>query len=86
MSTPGALVPYTLSPWVVANDRIRAIGWTPQFTNEEAFVEGTEGTWWSMMSPKRKQELALGVSGIALLASAAGVGFLVRRAKRVARG
>lgn len=82
---PPGLVPYTQSPWVVANDRLRAIGWVPKFTNEEAFVEGTEGTWWSMMSPKRKQELALGVSGVTLLMGAAGVGWLVRRAKRAAR-
>ena len=28
-------------PWVVANDRLRAAGWEPRWSNEEAFVAGT---------------------------------------------
>jgi nucleoside-diphosphate-sugar epimerase len=32
---PG-LVPYARHPWVVANDRLRAEGWAPSYTNEEA--------------------------------------------------
>ena len=35
-------------------------------TNEQAFVEGTDAKWWTMLTPKRKQEIALGamVTGI----------------------
>lgn len=82
---PPGLVPYTEHPWVVANDRLRQLGWTPEHTNEEAFVSGTKGTWWSMMSPKRKQELALGVPGVALLIGAVAIAWLVRRARRATR-
>ena len=79
---PPGLLPYTEHPWVVANDKLRAEGWVPRHSNEEAYVAGTEGSRWSMLTPKRKQELALGASGAALLLSGAGVAFLARRAQR----
>jgi hypothetical protein len=44
----------------VANDKLRAAGWVPVVTNEQAYVEGTEAKWWTMVTPKRRQELALG--------------------------
>jgi nucleoside-diphosphate-sugar epimerase len=79
---PPGLLPYTTSPWVVANDRLKAAGWRPTSSNEEAYVAGTEGTWWSMLSPKRKQELALGASGLVLAVSSVGVAYLARRSRR----
>lgn len=57
---PPGLRSYTRSPWLVANDRLKAAGWRPTVTNEEAYVEGTEAKWWTMVTPKRRQELALG--------------------------
>src|SRR5438094_53409 len=36
--TPAEALPWTMHPWVVANDRLRAAGWEPTHTNEEAFV------------------------------------------------
>lgn len=82
---PPGLLPYTVHPWVIANDRLRRAGWVPRYTNEEAFVAGHEGSRWSMMSPKRRQELALGASGAAILLGAVGVGWLARRARRRGR-
>jgi nucleoside-diphosphate-sugar epimerase len=79
---PPGLRPYTQSPWMVANDRLRTAGWTPAVTNEQAFVEGTEARWWTMLTPKRKQELALGSMGAAGVAVALGVVLGVRRARR----
>jgi nucleoside-diphosphate-sugar epimerase len=35
---PPDVVPYLVHPWVVANDRLRAAGWVPRHTNEEALV------------------------------------------------
>lgn len=64
---PPGLRPYVDSPWLVSNDRLRAHGWTPRVTNEQAFVEGTESKWWTMLTPKRKQELALGATVVGLL-------------------
>lgn len=82
-STPPGLVPYARHPWVVANDRLRADGWEPQLSNEEAFVAGTPATALATLSPRRRQELALGITGGVF---AAGVGVAawaaVRRARR----
>ena len=49
-------------PWVVAADRLRALGWSATHTNEEAFVAGHRPSPWATVSPRRRQELALGVS------------------------
>lgn len=77
--TPPELVPYTLHPWVVANDRLRAQGWSARVTNEEACVEAHEAGPWATMSPRRRQELALGVTGAGLAGVAAGAALLARR-------
>lgn len=84
---PPGLGPYTTAPWVVASDRLRAIGWSPTVTNEQAYVEGTEEPWWSSVTPKRRQELALGAAGVALLtlivtAAAIGLSAMRRAAPR----
>ncbi|MFZ9541500.1 MAG: hypothetical protein ACO292_10205, partial [Ilumatobacteraceae bacterium] len=69
---PPGLRPYVRSPWLVSNGRLRAEGWEPIVTNEQAFVEGTDAKWWTMLTPKRRQELALGgmiVGSIAVVIS-----------------
>lgn len=81
--TPPGLVPYARHPWVVANDRLRADGWEPTHSNEEAFVDGTPATALATLSPRRRQEIALGVTGGALVAGlGAATWALVRRARR----
>lgn len=79
---PPGLRSYTRWPWLVANDRLKAEGWTPTVTNEQAYVEGTEAKWWTMVTPKRRQEIALG--GLATLLVAVGIVTwrAVRRAQR----
>lgn len=57
---PPGLRAYTTSSWFVANDKLRATGWIEQVTNEQTYVEGTQGAWWTTISPKRRQELTLG--------------------------
>jgi nucleoside-diphosphate-sugar epimerase len=76
---PPGLRSYTRWTWLVANDRLKAHGWRPTVTNEQAYVEGTEAKWWTMVSPKRRQELSLGglVGGILVVA-----GFAWRAARR----
>ena len=61
---PPGLLPYTTYAWLVANDRLKAEGWQPKVTNEQAYVAGTENRWWQLLSPKRRQELALGLAGV----------------------
>jgi nucleoside-diphosphate-sugar epimerase len=85
---PPGLLAYTRQPWLVANDRLKAEGWRPAVTNEQAFVEGTEAKWWTMVTPKRRQELALGalVTGVAAVAvGAAAIGRHWWRRRRRAR-
>ena len=81
-STPPGLLPYTIHPWVVANDRLKAAGWSPTSTNEEAYVAGHRPAPWATVSPQRRQELALGTAAAALVAAAAGTFVLLRRARR----
>jgi nucleoside-diphosphate-sugar epimerase len=80
--TPPALLPFTVHPWVVANDRLRADGWEPASSNEEAYVGAHRAGPWATLSPRRRQELALGGAGVALVTAAAGVSALVRRRRR----
>ena len=79
---PAPAVPYLVHPWVVANDRLRATGWSPQHTNEEALVAAREGSWWRELSPKRRQELALSVSGGLGVVAAVTAVLAVRAGKR----
>jgi nucleoside-diphosphate-sugar epimerase len=79
--TPG-FAPYTLHPWVVATDRLRATGWAPRHSNEEAIVETTEGMPWSRLTPKRRQEVALGASVIGVAGAIVAAVALVRRLRR----
>jgi nucleoside-diphosphate-sugar epimerase len=79
---PPGLQPYTTYPVLVANDRLKAIGWRPRFTNEQTYVAGTDARWWTMLSPKRKQELALTGAGLLVVGAATATGLVVRRLVR----
>ena len=78
---PPGLRSYTRWPWLVANDRLKGEGWNPTVTNEQAYVEGTEAKWWTMVTPKRRQEIALGSVAAILV----GVGIATWRALRRAQ-
>jgi nucleoside-diphosphate-sugar epimerase len=80
--TPPELLPYTLHPWVVANDRLKAAGWMATVTNEEACVEAHEAGPLATLSPKRRQELLLGGSAVALAGATAGAVIVARRLLR----
>lgn len=67
---PPGLRSYTREPWIIANDKLRAEGWTPTVTNEQSYVEGTEAKWWTMVTPQRRQELALSAMVVGLVAAA----------------
>ncbi len=77
--TPPEVLAYTRFPWVVSADRLRAEGWEPQWTVEEAFVAGHPASPLDGLSAKRKQELSLVVTGLLLAGLAAGAWALVRR-------
>lgn len=79
---PPGLRPYVRSPWLVSNGRLRNAGWAPSVTNEQAFVEGTDAKWWTMLTPKRKQEVALGAMAVGIATGLLSGILLVRRHRR----
>ncbi len=78
---PHGIEPYVSAPWVVSNAKLRAAGWVPAFSNEEAFVAGTPAPPWAM-SAQRRQELALAAAGAALAAAGAVAGGAARKLSR----
>lgn len=79
--TPAGIEPYTRYSWVIANDRLRAAGWVPAFSNEEAFVLGTPAPPWAV-SAQRRQELALAAAGVGIAGVAAIAAGITRRLVR----
>lgn len=84
-ATPPGLLPYTIHPWVIANDRLRAAGWRPEHTNEETYVAAHEAGPLATLSPRRRQELALGVAGAAVVSALVGAALAARRWHRRGR-
>lgn len=84
--TPPEAEAYATHPWVVAADRLRARGWQPGHSNEEAVVATTEASPLATLSPRRRQELLLAAVGVVvLLGAAAGAAAAVRH-RRLAAG
>lgn len=77
---------YAIHPWVVAPDRLKAVGWAPQYTSEEALVATDQRVHWDDLPPGRRQNfnLLVATGGAALLAgsAAAGVAAWLRRRRR----
>lgn len=80
--TPPGVVTYLANPWVVANDKLKAAGWEPQNSNEEAYVSSHRPSGWAALPSRRRQEIALGAVGISVLG---GVGVTVLLVRRVLR-
>jgi len=78
-SAPPGLLPYTLHSWVVANDRIKAAGWTATQSNEESYVAGHKAAPWATVSPQRRQEIALAGAGAGIVAIIVTIVLLLRR-------
>jgi len=66
--------PYTRHPWVVANDRLRAAGWEPTMSNEEAFVDAGR--------PGDRTWLTAAAASVATVAVVAGAAARRRRTRR----
>ena len=76
---PPGVLPYLQHPWVVTNDRLKAIGWRPQRTNAEAVRAGVA----AMGPPARRGPLvALLLSGVF---GASGAEWLLRRRRGARR-
>lgn len=75
------LEPFVRYPWVISNDRLKAEGWQPVFTNEEAYVAGSATPLLSSIGPQRRQEIALGAAGTAGMAAVGGALWLASRSR-----
>ena len=58
-ATPPRAAAYVTHPWVVAADRLRALGWVPAHTTEEALVATTSCSALATLTPRRRQQLIL---------------------------
>lgn len=79
--TPPGILPYVTHPWVVANDRIKALGWEPTNSNEEAYVAGHDAGPLGNLNAKRRQMLALGATAAVIVGGAVGIALLIRRSR-----
>jgi hypothetical protein len=71
--TPREALPYSVHPWVIANDRLRAAGWVSERSNEEALVSTDDRSHWSDLPPSRRQEVALLAAAGGVLAAGTGL-------------
>jgi nucleoside-diphosphate-sugar epimerase len=78
--TPRGVVAYTTHSWVVANDRLRSLGWVPENTNEEAYVSGFGPGPLDRLTARKRQELALGVAAVGIVAA---IGAVIWAALRI---
>ena len=77
---PPGVVPYLVHPWVVASDRLQALGWSPTHTNEETILETLDAQPPSNIPSAR----TLAYVGGATLAGAAvmAAGLVLKRLRR----
>jgi nucleoside-diphosphate-sugar epimerase len=80
---PPGVVPYLVHPWVIANDRLRALGWQPEHTNEQSILDGVA----SLPAPRRHTRSVAFATGAAAGAGVAAyvTGRQVRRQVRKSR-
>ena len=78
---------YATNPWVVAPDRLKAAGWAPNYSSEEAIVATDDRPHWDDLPPGRRQNynLLAVIAGAVALAAGAGVGVTAWRRRRARR-
>ncbi|HXR23550.1 MAG TPA: NAD-dependent epimerase/dehydratase family protein [Acidimicrobiales bacterium] len=68
---PGA-GPYAEHTWVIAGDKLRATGWRPEYSSEQALVVSDERAHWDELPPNRRVSAALAAGAATMLAAGAG--------------
>ena len=82
---PPGVVPYTSHSWVIASDRLRALGWEPGYSNEEAWVVSHNPSPLDRVPARRRQELALAIAALGVVSVVGILVWLLRRLHRVRR-
>lgn len=83
---PPGVVPYTTCSWVIANDRLRDLGWVPTYSNEEAWVVSHALSPLDRVPASRRQQLALAIAALAVLSGFGFLWWLLRRISKVRVG
>jgi UDP-glucose 4-epimerase len=73
---PPGVVPYLTHPWVIANDKLKAAGWVPTHTNEDAIREAV-----ATLPPRDARPLVV-VAATAIAGTGVVVAYRRRRARR----
>ena len=73
---------YADHPWVVAPDRLKAAGWVPAYSSEEALVATDERLHWDDLPPGRRQNYNLIIALLALVGIAGAVAVAVEAVRR----
>ena len=73
---------YAQQGTVLSSARLAASGWKASCSSEEALVASVRGSWWSQLSPKRRQELALGVAAFSVVGVAGAIALALLRRRR----
>ena len=81
-NTPPGIQAYTTHSWVVSNDRMKALGWEPNNSNEEAYVSGHDAGPLGELNAQKRQMLSLGATAAVVIAIVAAIAALIRRASR----
>ena len=72
--------------WVVSSDRLRAAGWSPVFTSEEAIASETTPTFWNRLAPQQRRDFvnrSVVSSGFAIAGAViGGISLLIARKRR----
>ena len=79
---PEGALPYSRHPWVVAVDRLKAVGWAPHSTSAEAFVASRRQSGLSQYYAKHRQEVTLGIVAFGSLMATGALTIAVRRWRR----
>ena len=77
---PPAVLPYLVQPWVIATDRLEAIGWRAQHTNEETLLETHDALSRDALPTARLAAAAVGAVALGAVA-----GYAVRRLTKRSR-
>jgi nucleoside-diphosphate-sugar epimerase len=84
LGVPREAAAYATHAWVVAPDRLKAAGWVPRFTSEEALVATDVRPHWDDLPPGRRQNYTLLAVIAAVVLTTAGtvVGIVGLRRRR----
>ncbi len=78
---------YATHPWAIAPDRLKAEGWSPQYSSEEALVATDVRQHWDDLPPGRRQNynLLLAAGGLLAVGGAAAAAVVAWRSRRSPR-